>query len=358
MKENLIIILFIFISVTAYSAKDKRITWDPVAGAAGYALEIKDSQNNIIVDAALSENYYSVSHLNPGAYSFRIATLNILKQKGESTPWIDFVIEKLYIPELKSVSQRELISSSLNTKIIVRGKNLKPGGRLLLRGNGREIELTDVEIISDNEAVFSYKPDRSSKGRYDLVVINRGDAESVLKDAIEIVDIEDAGTICFIGAGYLINITTGRWSEYYPLSYTGADIFFQFSGRNMGLRNILFEVELDAVRYNNADSLRKSTYSYSTLGIGSGYYYPVAGNSLELFFKVQAGGVYTSISLNENSADKEITSIDFYTMAGAGARAYLSDNFFIDSTCGWKTIFYAGAFFNDIRVSLGCGRKF
>jgi hypothetical protein len=335
----------------------RQITWEPVPGAWGYYLEIKDDKSSIIVNVEITENYYTVSALEPGGYSFRIATLNILKQKGESTPWIDFVIEKLYIPELKSVSPHQLISSQMNNNIVLKGSDIKPGAKLLLRGSGREVEVTELSIKSDVEAVFSFKPDKSMTGVYDLVVVNRGDAEAVLKNGIEIVEPEKADNIYYTGAGYTINIPVGVWSEYYALSYTGVNIFFQMSGRNMGLENLLFEAELEAVRYNNAGSLKTSTFTYTTLGLGSGYYYPVTPNKLELFIKIHGGLVYTYITMDENPAERSVTSIDISAMAGAGVRAYLSESLFIDSTCAWRTTFYAGESLHGIRLSLACGVK-
>ncbi|HNX24118.1 MAG TPA: hypothetical protein PKG60_08710 [Spirochaetota bacterium] len=358
MKSKLIIILVFFISVSLYSAPERRLTWEPVTAAWGYNIEIRDSRNNIVIDTAVTETFFVVSHLEPGAYSFRVSTLNILKQKGESTPWIDFVIEKLYIPELKSVSNRQLLSSLSNKNIVVTGRNLKPGCRLLLRGNGKEIEITDITVDSDNEVTFSFKPDSSLKGKYDLVIINRGDAEAVLKDAFDIVEPEAAETICYAGAGYSVSIPFGIWSDYYAFSYTGVTAFFQFSGRNYGFDNNLFEVKLDAVRYSNVDSLKKSTLSYASLGTGSGYYYPVIVNSLEIFFKLMGGVVYTSVTLDENVTDKKVSSVDLYSMAGAGVRAYLSESVFADSACNWKTIFYAGEFLHEAGISLSCGISF
>ncbi len=359
MREKIILTFFIFIiSVLNSIAAERSITWEPVAGASGYFLEIKDSEGNIIVSTTVSENFYSMSNLKPGAYSFRVATLNILKHQGESTLWIDFVIEKLYIPELKSVSQGELISSFSNKNIVVKGKNLKPGAKLFLRGNGKEIELTDFQVISDTEAVFNCKPDSSSNGKYNLVIVNRGDAVAVLNDAINIVEKEAAETICFAGIGYSVNIPFGKSSYYYGFSYTGVSGFFQISGRNIGLTNIIFETEFDAVRFNYIDSLKKSTLSYATLGIGPGYYFPLVSNSLELFFKLQGGGVYTSVTLDENLIDKKVSSIDLYAMTGTGVRAWMTENFFIDSALGLKTIFYAGESMYDIKVSLSCGWKF
>jgi len=358
MKVKLVLIILILIPVSVYSAREKRLTWDSVPGASGYNIEIRDSGSSIIVNTTVTENSYVISNLEPGAYSFRIATLNILKQKGESTQWIDFVIEKLYIPELKSVSRSQLLSSTSNENIVVTGNNFKPGCRLLLRGNGKDVEIADVRVNSGSEVIFSFKPDSSLKGRYDLVIINRGEAEAVLKNSIEIVEPAAAKTICYAGAGYLVKIPFGAWSDYYALSYTGVAAFFQFSGINMGLNNIIFETELEAVRYNNADSLKKSTLSYASVGIGSGYYYPVSVNSLEIFIKIQAGGVYSAVTLDESPDDKDVSTIDLFAMAGFGVRAYPGENMFVDSAFSWKTVFYAGALLHEAGVSLRCGTRF
>lgn len=355
MRFKVIIILLFFTPV--YSAPVKQITWEPVPGAWGYYLEIRDEKSSIIVNAEITNNYYTVSALEPGAYSFRIATMNILKQKGESTPWIDFVIEKLYIPELKSLSQRQLISSISNKNILAAGTNFKPGAKFFIRGNGREIEITDVVIKSGSEALFSFKPDSSMKGVYDLVIINRGDVESVLKNGVEIVEAEEAENIYYTGAGYTANIPMGVWSDYYGLSYTGAEFFFQSSGRNIGLENILLETAVEAVRFNNADSLKKSSFFYTSFHIGSGYYYPLVINKLELFVRLHGGVLYTYLTMDEKPDEGSVTSIDISLMAGAGVRAYISESLFIDSSCSWRTVFYAEEALQNVRLSLACGVK-
>jgi len=187
--------------------------------------------------------------------------------------------------------------------------------------------------------------------------VNKGDAEAMLKNGIEIIEPEKADNIYYTGAGYTINIPAGVWSDYYALSYTGVNVFFQISGRNMGLENLLFEAELEAVRYNNADSLKTSTFSYTAFSVGSGYYYPLTPNKLELFVKIHGGFVYTYVQMDENTEEKSVTSIDISAMAGAGVRAYLSESLFIDSTCAWRTTFYAGESLHGIRLSLACGVK-
>jgi hypothetical protein len=72
------------------------------------------------------------------------------------------------------------VASHSNRNIVIHGRNFKATSRFLLRGEGREIELSDVDVRSENEAVITFEPEKSQQGRYDLIVINRGDVDSVL----------------------------------------------------------------------------------------------------------------------------------------------------------------------------------
>ncbi len=75
--------------------------------------------------------------------------MNILGQRGQSSDWINFSVEKLFIPELKSVSRRQLVASHSNRNIVIHGSNFKVTSRFLLRREGREIEMPDVEVRSE-----------------------------------------------------------------------------------------------------------------------------------------------------------------------------------------------------------------
>lgn len=357
MKKIILTITLICIWIITHAEPSRKITWDSVPGAWGYALEIKDSSGNIIVTADITDNFYSVAKFEPGEYSFRISTLNILRQKGGSTDWIKFTVEKLYIPELKTVAKKQLISSYTNKNIYVTGKNIRPESRFLLRGKDKEIEIKDIKVISDTEAELSYKPSPDMKGQFDLVVVNKGDVESILKDAVTIVAPAEAETYVIIGAGYLLSMPLGAWSEYIAPSYAGGKIFLQFSVKNPFFENFLFELETDAVQYKNSDTMKKSSLVYGSAGIGIGYYYPVYSMNLEIFIKFNAGPAYSILTLDENVMHKKTTSVDIFAAGGAGLRLYSGDTLFFEPACSWKTLFYKQEYLNEAGVSLSVGLK-
>lgn len=357
MKRILLTVILSCSFISTYAEPSRQISWDAVPGAWGYALEIKDSSGNIIVNTEITDNFYSVAKFEPGEYSFRIATINILKQKGGSTDWIKFTVEKLYMPHLKTVAKKQLISTYNNKNIYVTGKNFRPDSRFLLRSKDKSIEIKDIDIISDTEAELSFRPSSDMPGLYDLVVINRGDVESVLKEAITIVAPAEAETYFIVGTGYLASVPVGTWSDYLTPSYAGAKVFLQFSVKNPSFENFLFELETEAVQYRNADTVKKSSLMYGSAGIGAGYYCPVYSLGLEIFLKFNAGPAYTILKLDKNRVDKKITSIDWFAKAGAGLRIYIGDIFFIEPACSWKTVFYKDEHLNEAGASLGAGIK-
>ncbi len=358
MKRLLLLLLAIIITKAAYTEPGRKITWEPVPGAWGYVLEIQNSGGTVIVNSEIKDNYYSVSDFEPGEYLFRIATLNLLKQKGESTGWNRFVVAKLYVPQLFSVSRRQMVSSYMNKNILVTGKNFMKESRFLLRGNGKEVDLTGgVKIISAGEAMISYKPASSLKGRYDFVVVNTGDVEAVLKNGMEIVEPAEAERFYFIGIGYMLNVPGGFWADYFDTSYTGGKMYFQFSFKNPVLQNFLFEAEADAVRHNNKSSINKSSFQYASLGLGLGYYYPFVTTNLEVFIKFNGGPVYTVLTLNSNVVDKKNATVDYFAMGAAGMRINIGDRFFIEPSGSWKTIFYKKEYLHEMGGSICVGFK-
>lgn len=350
-----ILLILIFISASAHAAPLHRLTWERVEGASGYYIEIRNSSDTVVVAETVINNFYDITRLEPGKYSFRIATVNILNQKGESTDWVEFAVEKLFIPELKSVSRSELVASVANRNIIVRGVNFKPGSRFLLRGAGREIELADIDVRSENEVMITFKPETSHAGRYDLVVINRGDVESVLKDAIVIVEPEKAETVFYLGGFYSVNMPVGAFPQFFATSFTGAGVFVQVPALSFGYDSILFEAEVDAARYRNTADSRKCSLTYVTLGLGLDYVYPVSFAPVEFIFRFLAGPAYTVLTLDENLTGKEKSSVDLFAAAGIGVRYYAAGDFFIEPSFSWKTLFYTGTFFHDAGISLFCG---
>lgn len=356
MKKLLPLIIFFLAAASANSAPERKISWDHVPGAWGYALEIKDSSDNIIVNVQQRANSYSVSKFEPGEYSFRIAALNMLKQKGTNTGWIKFTVEKLFTPQLKSVSKKQLVSGYANSNIYIYGRNLRPESRFFLRNKDREIELTDKAVNFENEAVFSIKPDKSAKGVYDLAVVNRGDVGDIIKDAFEIVEPTEIPRPLAIGFGYRGSYPVGPWSDYLAPSFKGGRAYFQFYFKSPALEHFFVEAECEGVLYNNRSGVNVSSMMYDSFGLGGGYFYPFS--FFDIFIKLNGGPVYTVLNLDNKVAENRLTSVDTFVSVSSGARFYIGDMFFVEPALNWKTVFYKGAFLHEVAGVFSAGVKF
>ena len=349
--------LIIVISIAAYAAPESRLTWEPVSEARGYYIEIRDSKGKFIVRENISRNYYDVSKLEPGRYSFRIATVNIAKEKGESTGWITFVIEKRVPPGLKKVSPSEIMISDTVNEIRIKGENFNSGTRFFLRRGKDEIQIRNVRILSENEALISFKSEQAMKGFYDLTVVNKGGAKDVLANAVNIVETEKRKTRFFAAAGYDMNTPRGDWAGYFSPSYMGGSISMQMSAGKYGYKNILLETGISGAFYSNTSSTRKSSLIILSSGVGGGYYYPAKEN-LNIFLKVTAGPAYSVLTLDESTAGGKTTSIDLFVKPAAGVRYYAGDRFFIEPSINWNTIFMSELFFHSWGISIYAGIVF
>lgn len=357
MRLGGLILVFILITVLSYPDSRRRLTWEPVSGASGYYLQIRDSAGAIITETAVKENYYEIAGLDPGEYSFRVATINILHQKGVSSPWTNFTIEKILMPEFQNVSSRQLIGSVINRDIVITGNNFNSLSRFYLRGSGGDIPVADLEIKSEREVHLTIKPDAGMAGSYDLVVVNRGGAEAVLRNAFRVVEKEVIEQSFFLAVAYSVNVPIGAWSEYFSPSFTGASLYIQIPFFLHGSSQYYFETELDVVRYNISESTKASSFTFISSGAGISFYY-LLKNPVHVFVKILAGPVYNMMEMEESSSEKRSSSIDLYATTGAGIRYFITDNFFLEHAFYWRTVFMADEFLHNSEISLYAGVRF
>lgn len=357
MRWGSLILLLIFITSLSWSDSRRRLSWEPVPGAAGYYLEIRDSTGTIIAETAVKENFYEITDLEPGNYSFRVATVNLLNQKGESSPWINFTLEKLIVPELHSASSRQLIASVTSRDIIVKGNNFNRSSRFFLRSSAGDVTVAGIDIKSEREVLLNIKPETGMSGVYDLVVVNRGGADAVLKNAFTVVEKEIREKYFFTAVSYSVNVPVGTWSEYFDASFTGASIYIQTPVSKSGPTIYYFEAEVDAVKYNSTQSSRESSFLFISSGAGISLYYSLNG-SVQLFTKILAGPVYNILEMDENINEKKSSSLDLYVSAGAGIRYFPAEKFFLEPAICWKTVFMAEEFFHSAGISLYAGVRF
>jgi hypothetical protein len=217
------------------------------------------------------------------------------------------------------------------------------------------IQLTGVVVKSEREVLLAIELDSAMKGSYDLAVVNRGGAEAVLRNAFEIVDKDLIEQHYFAAVSYSVNVPVGVWSEYFGPSFTGVSMYIQMPVSISGPGLYYFESELDIVRYNNSNSVKKSTFTFIAVSAGISLYYSIT-EGVQIFGKILAGPAYNILDLEENSTGSR--SLDISVSAGSGIRYFFNKDFFIEPALYWKTFFMADEFFYNAEISLFAGVRF
>lgn len=407
MSDRLSVSLIIILLITAvfqtaflYAQDGTVLKWEPVDGAGGYVLEIRDSQKKLIVERNLDVTRYDISKLSPGHYQYRLTTLNKLMRKGNNTGWINFYIEKAVIPVLKTVSRKVLYHSSDNPPLIVNGENFLSDIRLYLKKDSESIEL-DTRFISGSELEVSLRSEKKISGVYNLVAVNRGGFEAVMKSAIEISDpvipavksvaedksikkisedkalksipekkngIASNGFSCFhnlsCGAGWDMAVPVGEWSSKLESSLTGFHLYLSFPvSEFMFLKNtpVLKDFGIEAVfnyaGYNFTDGT--SSESFSKGGCYAGINYTLIPalftQDLSPILNLDAGMTYSAITIVSYKQLKDYSSFDYAVKCGLSFRYKWLEHFFTDLSAGYGRTFYVSHPLGEMTLSLRAG---
>lgn len=107
MKNNLLkslFILFFTLSNWAYAQDEKTLfTWEEEPLASAYLLEVKDSNENIIVKEKTTKNFYSVRLLETGVYFYRVTVFNRFGLEEDQSNWFKFSFQKISVPQLEAI---------------------------------------------------------------------------------------------------------------------------------------------------------------------------------------------------------------------------------------------------------------
>lgn len=395
--KYIIISVLLALSVNGYLfAQDRSvISWEPVDGAGGYILEIRNSQKKIITEKELADTSYDISKLTPGSYQYRLTTLNKLKRKGKSTEWVNFFIEKAVIPVLKDVSRKVLSNTSDNPPFYVTGENFTGDTKLYLKKDSESIEL-DTSFISGSELKAVFKTEKKSVGLYDLVAVNRGGFESVIKSAVEINDtvipvvknIQDNTALnntsenrvteqtpavstgltgmsrLALGAGWDLTVPAGDWSSNLDISLTGFHLYLSYPLSNFPTLNNISVLKNSGIEclfsYTGYSFTKgKDSESFSMTGCYAGINYSAFPGFLppemSLIFNIDAGAAYSSMTIFFDEKLSDFSSLDFSMKCGLALRYEFIKNFFTDLSAGYTGVFYLSHPLSEVTVSICAG---
>ncbi len=352
-------------------AKDERyIRWEPVYGAGGYIIEIRDSTGKVIVEKQVQNAWYDVTKLGEGTYTYRITTLNKLGQKGRSTGWMTLFIQKALQPELSGVSVNKISHSTDNTPGIITGKNFTGGSRFFLVKGDVKIQLK-TEFISENEVRFTVKPDKDTNGIYDLEVINPGELTSVLKSVIEIVDpvIKPGDRLLqvYLGAGWVYRIPAGDWADMIEPSAAGYNIYAAFNFYAIPsfravpvLGNLGVEINYKSSTYSFDRGMDDEYFSVWSLTFGVWYPFTVSviSNNLYVIPSLSAGTAGSAIKMDMDGTMRNLESMDTVLMLSVTMRYVFLTNFFVDISSGYSEIIYPSHPLDEIEIMVRAGVVF
>jgi len=399
-----LLLAVIFRAGLLYAQYGNLLSWESVDGAGGYILEIRDSQKKVIVEKELDVTHYDISKLTPGHYQYRLTTLNKLLRKGNNTGWINFHIEKAVIPVVKSVSSKVLYRSYDNPPLTVTGENFLTDTRLYLKKDSETVEL-NTRYISGGEIQALFSSEKKITGVYNLVAVNRGGFEYVMKSAIEIkepfipvvensADNKAAGTLTYdkakknktggkgagenntsscvfpdltnlvFGAGWDIAIPAGSWSSKLDFSLTGFHLYFSYPLSEFNLLKNIPVIKGCGVEalFNYAGYRFKDGTSTESLSKAGGYaginylfipgYFP---GGMSLILNLDAGTAYSSMSILEYKKPEDYTSLDFAIRSGLTIRYEWFRHFFTDISAGYGRTFYVAHPLDEVTLSLRAG---
>lgn len=162
------------LSLRAQDGADISLKWEDVPGALGYILEVRDSNQKVILSKKLDENYFELKDLSPGIYDHRVGIVNKFGKVEGYTEWVPIEIVRAKVP---IINEKKVFSAGKEedtTNIGIRGKDFMEGMKVYLKKDGETIQAHKVTLSEDGgyaSADFRIKeiPDI---GYYDLVLEN------------------------------------------------------------------------------------------------------------------------------------------------------------------------------------------
>lgn len=180
MKGWIIVLLLLSLlsGYTASLADDRKqssknyLRWEPVEGAVSYAVNIKNSDGEIILDIKVKAAEYYFS-LEPGKYQVRIGAVNRFERVVSWSDWSSLVIRPPVQPVITSVEPFKLPPSS-KSELTIRGRDFISGARVFLQRDSRMISPETCRVVDKTLVSCTIKIPPGTEGDCSLVMANPG----------------------------------------------------------------------------------------------------------------------------------------------------------------------------------------
>ncbi len=347
------------------------LRWKAVEGAAGYAVEIRDDSEKLVLEKRVDAAEYYFS-LPPGKYRVRIGAVNRFQQVVSWSDWSSLVIKPPVKPVIDSLEPGQLPPLTKGI-VVIRGSKFLPGARVFLARGGKEYLQEKCLRREDDriECAFTSPPEKEKQVTF--IVVNPGglrDSFSLIIAPPEkktIAGTEKKGGEIYVSAGYYYVQVLGSWREPLKDSVAGG---FLTAGMTPGvfpplrgyplLEMVTLECEISYAGFDShpRDGIVKSSLHQLLMGFFLRFSVPLYPEGL--FFEVRGGGgmAWHYLIQNWSIFDGEYSSL-YQAMTGAGAGfryqwGYLS---FI-AGCDYRLIFTKRRYFHSLGYRCGMAFRF
>jgi hypothetical protein len=160
--------------------------WEADPNALEYRITLKSADGEQLLDSRTSETSLDV-HLQPGGYSYKIVTYNLLGKPEAETDWIDMRVIKAEQPAPSSSSPSTIYMDALDGRVTILGQKLVADGAVALVGkNGARFVGKVSERKGDQEIVVTFPDEAYQPGDYSIYIENPGGLNASLDDALKI----------------------------------------------------------------------------------------------------------------------------------------------------------------------------
>lgn len=178
--------LFCMLNLPVFGEDNIRLKWKEIEGAKKYRLQIRDSNQNLVINLDVFRNEFN-AELRAGSYEIRIGVANKFGKYDTWSEWKNLTVQVSRAPVIKNVIPLTVYKDTGSTNIDIDGENFYNITKFYLKKNNSLVPVKKVNIHSPDKATISLG-ESVDPGNYRLILRNPGDKNSNENFVINIQD--------------------------------------------------------------------------------------------------------------------------------------------------------------------------
>lgn len=335
-----------------------RVTWQGVAGAGGYIVEIKDQTGAIVYRKETRVNEV-IPRLPAGDYLIRISVMDKFQTLADTTPWTKIVVRRTETPLFESISPSTFIAGNKAEDVTVEGDSFDEKMTVSVKGQSITIPVSNADLKSKEKITFDLDFTNAPEGKYSLILENPEGKKLVLdgKIAVEkenpdvVREREARKGLWYLAAGYEPFMLLPSWNSVLKNSFVGGNIYIAhslcglpFMGTGDVQKKIGLELIADMNRFKTKAGGGRRTGTMNMYSAYGGFYGVFQFNSLPLEAVLHGDLGYgrSMLSLTGTDGTSSYTSGVICLRAGSSLRWYISGGFYTEVGIDYNRLLFKG----------------